>query len=374
VPERPLFARWPALAERFPWVALGNLPTPLEPLSALAPDAPNAARCWVKRDDRTAVEYGGNKVRTLELLFGHALAQGARRIYATGAYGSNHAVATVLHAPRVGLEAGVVLYPQPRSQTARDNLRLSAALASDRVALPHWSCLPAALCLEHCRRAFGPLRCAFMPPGGAIPRGALGYVSAAFELAEQLQALGVAVPDEIVLGLGSTCTTAGLLVGLCVAGRLGLWGTAPVPRLIAVRVTPWPVTSRWRVLGFAEHVAELLLRATGSACFRVPRWELGSRLVVDGSELGPGYGWPSASGAAAMAALRPFSAQALDSTYSAKAAAGLVRRLCEAPDLRRVFWATKSSAPLPPVSEENLERAPRAWRRFLERPSEGDDL
>ena len=79
----------------------------------------SASDAYVKREDESAEVYGGNKVRTLEFLFGEALARGARRIYSTGAFGSNHAAATVLHAPRVGLESGALLFPQPPSRTAR---------------------------------------------------------------------------------------------------------------------------------------------------------------------------------------------------------------------------------------------------------------
>eukprot|EP00662_Eupelagonemidae_sp_cell21_P057156 gene57156-biopygen1247 len=54
-------------------------------------------------------------------------------------------------------------------------------------------------------------------PGGNNPTGALGHVGAALELAEQ-----VADPDAIFLALGSSCTTAGLCVGVAAARRCGL--------------------------------------------------------------------------------------------------------------------------------------------------------
>lgn len=50
---------------------------------------------FIKRDDVSSPIYGGNKVRTLEALFGRARAAGVRRIYSTGAFGSNHALAAV---------------------------------------------------------------------------------------------------------------------------------------------------------------------------------------------------------------------------------------------------------------------------------------
>ena len=100
---RALLELFPRL--RRPWVSFGSFPTPVQHVTG---------DVWVKRDDLSSPIYGGNKVRTLEALFGVARSRGKDRIYATGAYGSNHAAATVLHAPRVGLAPGVILFPQPR--------------------------------------------------------------------------------------------------------------------------------------------------------------------------------------------------------------------------------------------------------------------
>ena len=102
------------VAAAVPWVRLGQWPTPVAPIAG-HPDL------WVKREDLTASAYGGNKVRTLEAMFGRARAAGATRIWATGAFGSNHVVATVVHARAVGLEAGALLFPQPPGEPAYAN-------------------------------------------------------------------------------------------------------------------------------------------------------------------------------------------------------------------------------------------------------------
>src|SRR5882672_4269436 len=83
---------------------LGNWPTPLAPLAL------EGRPVWVKHEGDSHPVYGGNKLRTLEAWFGHARERGARRIWAIGAYGSNHAIATVLHARRVGLDAGAIVF------------------------------------------------------------------------------------------------------------------------------------------------------------------------------------------------------------------------------------------------------------------------
>ena len=56
-----------------------------------------SAPLLIKREDISAEGYGGNKIRPLELVFADAQRRGARRIWATGSLGSNHAVATAVH-------------------------------------------------------------------------------------------------------------------------------------------------------------------------------------------------------------------------------------------------------------------------------------
>lgn len=358
--NRPLFACWPSLT--IPWVSLGELPTPVEPLEALAAELGDpGAPLFVKRDDLSSPTYGGNKVRTLEVLFGLAKAQGARRVYSTGAFGSNHALATVLHARRVGLEPGVILFPQPPSEAALDNLRAVLSQHPRVKALAHWSLLP--LGMAQVARAEG--KEAFvMVPGGATPEGALGYVSAALELAKQVETGLLPAPERIVAGVGSTCTSAGLLVGLRAAALLGLGWKEP-PRLVAVRVTPWPVTSAFRILSLARRTSALLSELTREPRLAFGMRELSRRFEVDPAQLGRGYGKPTRSGLEAIALFRSSAGLALDTTYSAKSAASaiaFVRRGLRGPLL---YWATKSTAPLPP--NDDWHWAPRLMRRWIER-------
>lgn len=377
--RRPLFEIWPELEARLGFLALGDFPTPIERMDRFVQAAePFASNTFVKRDDLSSPLYGGNKVRTLEPLLGQARREGRRLVFATGAYGSNHAVATVLHARRAGFRAGVALFPQPCSATALANLRVSVTQSDEIVDLPHWSLLPWFMWQRSRRARTGADETFIMPPGGAIPRGCLGFLSAGLELAQQVERGLMPPPDEVVIALGSTCSTAGLLVGLRLAARLGLgWGakntggTTPrlgaegAPLLVAVRVTPWPVTSVFRIARLALRVSAWLAALTKSPHLELSRAELLQGLRVDGSQLGSGYGQPTAAGLAAIQRLGPFAA-ALDTTYSAKSAAALLARV-EAGPAVRLFWSTKSSAPLPPVPPDRLQQAPARMRRWLER-------
>lgn len=355
--ERTLFSVWPRLAANLSPVELGDFPTPVERMLGVE-QAIGQAPMYVKRDDRSSQIYGGNKVRTLEVLFGRARALGAEEVVAVGAYGSNHAVATVLHAPRAGLRSAALLFPQPPSAAALENLRVTAARSGWFRAVPHWSLLP-----WHMWRVRAPERFV-MVPGGATPEGALGYVAAAFELAAQVDRGELPSPSHIVVGVGSTCTSAGLLVGLTLAARAGFFG-GRCPRLVSVRVTPWPVTGRFRILSLAERTSRYLAKLSQEPSVALTGGELSDQFSVDGAQLGKGYGRPSAAGAETLGLFQARHDLLLDTTYSAKAAAGFVALARARLPGPLLFWSTKTTLPLPTVASEELGRLPAAVRRWI---------
>jgi D-cysteine desulfhydrase len=352
----PLTSVWPKLESRLERVELGVFPTPLERSSVL--EAEFGGSVFLKRDDLSSPIYGGNKVRTLETLFGSALARGHREIVAVGAYGSNHAVASALHARRAGLRVASILFPQPHSVAALENLRVSVTQSSQLSFSPHWSWIPPAIWLA--RRAGREV----MAPGGATPVGALGYVSAGLELGLDFQRGGFEPPRRVYVGIGSTCTTAGLLVGFYHAARLGL-GFRSAPTVVAVRVTPWPVTSRFRILSLAVRTSRLLAELAGDGSLAVDGRELSAGLALDSSELGAGYGKPTERGSSAIDWFRRHHGFALDTTYSSKSAAAFLRAVRERSHAPCVFWSTKSTAPLPDAAPEARE-LPARVRRWLD--------
>jgi D-cysteine desulfhydrase len=296
-------------------------------------------------------------VRTLEVLLGDAAARGVTRVWATGAYGSNHVVATLAHAERAGLKAGALLFAQPYSAAAAANLRSSLWLGAQR----GWpiepvlsvATLPLAMLARWQRERRAGQRPWMMAPGGASPLGALGAMSAAFELAAQLRAGEAPPPAIVVVAAGSTCTTAGLLAGLALAQRLGAWPwRRPIVR--AVRVTPWPVTSHFRISALAQRTLALADRLRGASS-GISRDELASHLIVDGSQLGGGYGRATAAGQIVTARFAAAGGPALDSVYSAKSAAAALRSaLADAAAGPLLLWSTKSAAP-PPISASEDE-------------------
>ena len=345
-----LFRALPQVGRQVPWVRLGAWPTPVARLD-LDGDV------WCKREDLTSPVYGGNKVRTLEAMFGRARAAGATRMWATGAYGSNHVVATVLHARAAELDAGAILFPQPPSEPALANASAILAARAEVIHLPSVIELPFAM--ARVRRRAGAY---VMPPGGATPEGALGAMSAAFELAAQAARGELPWPRGVVVAVGSGCTTAGLLAGFHLAHELGL--APPPPRLTSVRVTPWPITSRLRLANLARATLALVdeLRGASSATTYA---QLVAALSVDGRFLGKGYGRATAAGARTIERMRLAGAPPLDCVYTAKSACALLDLV---PTVRPLlFWATKSSSPLARASDEDVAAAPGAMRSWMGR-------
>lgn len=376
----------PQLAARIPTVALGDWPTPLLPLAI------DGRPVWVKDEGASSAIYGGNKVRTLEMWFGHARERGARRIWAIGAYGSNHVIATILHAPRAGLEAGAILFPQPTSEWAVENCNATIASHARIVRVPNIALMPFAA-LEIARRERG--ESIVMPPGGATPIGTMGALSGAFELAMQIEANGAPPPRRIVVGVGSTCTISGLVAGLSLAQAVGVWRW-PLPVVHGVRVTPWPVTSATLIADLAARTLARIERLGGPRVVGsgrrggpIGRRELMQRFIVDGKELGRGYGRITPRAEEAIQTLARLHANAprepdprtteagterhasipgprLDGVYSAKAAAALLR-------LHRdnvgplLFWASKSHTVLEGSNLDDLRHTHPALLRWLRR-------
>ena len=365
---RALFELWPDLARAVPSVALGDFPTPVETLDSVLRELGVSARdVFVKRDDLSSELYGGNKVRPLELLFGRVEQKGGGTVYATGAYGSNQVLATLLHARRLGLPYGAVLFPQPSTASARAALQVILSLGPELVTVPHWSALPAGMAIAKGRALASGTRSFMTPPGGATPRAVLAYVSAGLELALQIEERLMPEPRRIYVPTGSNATSAGLLAGLALAARLGIGFRAGPPELCAVRVGPWPITSRTRLLSLSLQTLALLARLTREPKLLFEGRELGSRLRLRGEFLGEGYGHETAQANEACSVFARAGFAVLDETYSGKAAAALIADLRAGVPGPLLFWSTKSSAPLPPVAEIP-GAVPAALAKFLASP------
>ncbi len=308
-------------------VRLATLPTPLVALPRLA-QALRAGALYVKRDDLTGFAFGGNKARPLEFLIGAATADRADTLVTGGAPGSNFCAAAAAAALRAGLRCELVLAGQaPRHPGP------ALALALSWGATVHWtgsaeretvdSQLPraAAALASRGHRPY------LIPRGGATGLGAIGYALAAFELHEQLAAIGVTTA-RVVVAVGSGGTLAGLVAGNAALGRPWTLVGGSVSQAEDVSL---------RVLEIARECAGLLAGAMASA--RGPGGPAepmpGDVTVVDAR--GPGHGLPSSEGVAAADQAMRTEGLMVDPVYTAKALS-LVPRCADGGDV--VFWHT----------------------------------
>ena len=224
-----IFEHYPALREALPLFPIGAFPTPVTEVSALARES-GCGRLFIKRDDLSAALYGGNKVRKLEWLLGEARARGRKQVLTFGFAGSNHCVATALYAREAGLGAISMLLPQANAAALQRNLLLGHAAGAalhehgNMAAITLGTAAQSAKCMLTEGRP--PM---VIPPGGSSPIGAVGFVNAAFELAQQVDEGLLPRPDVVYTAMGSTGTAAGLHVGFRALG----WPT----RIAALRVT-----------------------------------------------------------------------------------------------------------------------------------------
>lgn len=273
---------------------------------------------WVKREDRSAVPMGGNKVRALEFLLG-AVVPGDE-VVTVGATGSTHALATAVHASRLGASTTVYRWPQEMSAAAQRvdaRLRDAADVHDSRTTATAY--LRATL--HRMRR-----RSLWIPAGGTTPLGIVGHVDAALELAEQVREGRLPAPARVVVPLGSGGTAAGLVLGLAIAGLDA--------EVVGVQVVPRVVANRWRVAGLVRATRRLLSRESGEW---VPRPDM-RRFRVEHAFYGGAYGRETVAGIAAAECYRGAHGGAmLDATYSAKACAAAMAQPGRGPTL---LWVT----------------------------------
>ncbi len=339
MPVNVLAERFPALTQ-IPRIALCSLPTPVAKLSQISERVQSAV--WVKRDDLTAPEYGGNKVRKLEYVLARARERGADTLVTTGGVGSHHVFASALFGRAQGFETHAVLTPQPRTQHAEDQLRADLYVGARLHPASSYASAAKEMAQLVVKLKLWGQRPFVVPAGGSTVHGTLGYVNAGLELAQQIDAGLCPDPASVYVACGSCATAAGLALGLAAGGVK--------TRVVAVRVGDVLMANRLRLTVLVKKTSAYLRKLE-------PRFpEVSDRaldsLHLDAIEIGRGSDFvtPSAQAAARLAAQEGL---ALDDVYTSKTLACLLRE-AEA-DMRGkplIYVHTLSSASLEPYLYE----------------------
>ncbi|MCU0914528.1 MAG: D-cysteine desulfhydrase family protein [Planctomycetes bacterium] len=324
-----------------PRQSLGFFPTLLTPLPRLTQRL-GGPRLFMKRDDQTGLALGGNKVRKLEFLVGEALAQGCDTLVTGGAAQSNHCRQTAAAAAACGLSCHLVLGGEA-PDLPEGNLLLDQLCG----AVIHWTGefrkgekIPD---IAESLRAAG-RRPYVVPYGGSNTTGAVGFVEAVRELADQLVHRNESI-THVVFASSSGGTQAGLTVGKRLFGLDG--------KLIGIGIDKGVSGD----VPFAEHVLELA-NAT-AARLGVPEHFSAADVTIREDYTGEGYGVVGELERRAIRMVAQTEGILLDPVYTGRAMGGLID-MVERGDLSAadsvLFWHTGGTPALFPYARDLVER------------------
>ncbi|HVQ41315.1 MAG TPA: D-cysteine desulfhydrase family protein [Vicinamibacterales bacterium] len=290
-----------------PSMPLAPHATPVDDMTRLARElGPASPRILIKRDDLLSFGCGGNKVRKLQLVLAEARARGADTLITCGGPQSNHARATAAAGAALGMRVLLVL--NGTGQTVpTGNARLDRLFGAEIHFVPDRADRgPAMDSLAASVQAQGG-RPYVIPLGASTPLGAAGFARGVAEIATTALR-----PDVIVHASSSAGTQAGLIAGCALLGLQ--------PRIIGVSADEPADTLRTLVRELIEGMASML--GAKQATIGLDR-----DIEVDDSQVGDGYGVPTASSTEALELVARREGILLDPVYTAKAMAGLVARV-----------------------------------------------
>jgi D-cysteine desulfhydrase len=348
-----LATAYPRLAERLPKLALADLPTPLEAGTLVTSSGQH--KVLIKRDDLTGKLYGGNKVRKLEYLLCRAKRGNAKRVATFGAIASNHALATALYTKSLGLKCTCFLLHQTCTGNVPRVLNMHLQTGTELVPYGGNRAQRVRTMREHLwhRHAW------VIPMGGSSWLGALGFVNAGLELADQLASGDIDPPDRLYVANGTMGTAAGIALGLALAGL--------PTNVLAVQVTEDFVSNPAALRRLLAKTAMLLRYYDDS--FPADLAER-AHCTFRSDFLGAGYAKSNAPTDRAVEIAREELGLTLESTYTGKAMAAMLHDLDQQQWAGQsvLFWNTYNSRPLEAGCErpDNASRLPVEFLRYFD--------
>ncbi len=296
------------LVGTLPRVPIAYLPTPLDDAprlrSAIGDHAP---RILVKRDDLTGLAFGGNKVRHLEFRLGDLRRKGADTLIVTNVAQSNHARLHTALAAKFGLTNYIIKIPSQKDDPINGNLLLDHimgahivdASSADPEVIDHELAELVSKLESEGHVVYNVPRDSFSKIAGTC-----GYLVAAVELLEQLDALGVRA-DHIFLASGTSSA------GLALAGKV----LGETYRVHPISVGGSRDSVEKSVIACANSVADLL---------GLPVQLNQEDVTVHDEYVGERYGVPTVAGLQSLFLAGQTEGLILDPVYTAKALSGLI--------------------------------------------------
>ena len=254
----PIFRAYPRFTQQAHYTVLGDFPTPITHAKTLG-ELVGAKNIYVKRDDMSGKLLpdktrlmGGGKLRKLEFLLGDAAHYKADTIVTIDRAEASHSLLTGIYAQQLGMKCIALLSAQNPTSALRRNLLLCHHYG---IALKHYDTpsernanvlTVTRACTKKSELSY------FIPFSGTDEFGMLGFVNAAFELKEQIQAGVMPEPDYIYLPTGTAGSAAGLIVGLKFAGLKS--------KVVAVRISDKPEKVAEWILEFSTVINNYLYK------------------------------------------------------------------------------------------------------------------
>ena len=284
--------------------------TPIEYLPNLSKALGNKVNVYMKRDDLLPGCAGGNKTRKLDFAIADALAQGADTVITCGAVQSNHCRLTLAWAVHEGLDCHLVLEERVKGsynpEASGNNFLYHLLGVKSITVVPGGSPM-----MEEMEKVAEKLRAQgkkpYIIPGGASNHiGALGYVSCAQEIMQQMFEMGLNF-DHVVVPSGSAGTHAGMIAGF--------YGNNMDVPMIGIDVSrPGDVEA-----AIVHKLAQETLDYIGSGV-KLPE----EKVVCFGDYYQPGYSIPNDGMVEAVKMVARTEAILLDPVYSGKAMSGMI--------------------------------------------------
>lgn len=300
--------------EKLPRVQLGFYPTPLTDAKHLSAEL-GGPRIFIKRDDLSGLALGGNKARKFEFILAEARKRGATALVSTASAQSNTCLQLAAAGRKLGMKSSFVLFKGVHNET-QGNLLLQNILGSSVEILEtgDMSLVQGSFISDKLDAVAQDLKSKGETPFVVkhnlpeIPEilGVVGWVTAAEELNQQFEKLGIK-PDYVVLTNGGGGTQAGLELG----ARY--------------------LNAKWKVVGITVlNRADVARKAVADRAMAASDF-LGMGISISPDELelhddyiGEGYGIPTPGCLDAIRTMAQTEAIFLCPVYTGKGLAGLI--------------------------------------------------
>ncbi len=307
------------MLNKLPRKQLAFLPTPLHKLEKLS--QAYGVEIYMKRDDLTGIEFGGNKTRKYEFILPGVLESGADYVLTAAAFQSNWCRQAVTTGIKCGFKTILYLFGKKVPEEYQGNVLINKTMGAEVHLIelnPGEDIIAGMKRTEETRKARieelekQGFHCQWLDIGGPVAEGHVAYTYAFGELSEDLDRLNMDLDDldYVITAMGTGGTYTGLLTGKKLFDA-------------DVKVKGYTVSHMFPaieddVLTGAKDTAKLL-----GADLSFAREDLD----INNEYIGEAYAVPSEKSIEATKEVARKEAVLLDPVYTAKAMAGLLDQI-----------------------------------------------